>query len=88
MKSSFQKSNYTNSFGHVIDPGDSVVAVGSGRGRTSVRVGVYLGLNELNGKMTSVRVQVKARKWNRKTYQYEEVLRNTAYYSGRIYPLR
>ncbi len=93
-----QAVEFTNHPGHVIKPGDKVVAIAQGYNKSlNIReaeyVGCRIGTTHWNKKehvlSVTVRALFKGRRYNRTTGKYEdfEKIRTSTLPSARIYPL-
>lgn len=93
-----QAVEFTNHLGHVIKPGDKVVAIAQGYNKSlHIREAEYVGCRigstywkkEEHVQSVTVRVNIKGQRWNRETRQYEnfEKVRLSTLPSCRIYPL-
>lgn len=90
---SIQAIDFTNHLGHVIKPGDKVVAIAQGYNKSlNIREAEYVGCRiDSRGNVESVTVRAlfKGRRYNVKAckYEYSEKIRATTLPSKRIYPL-
>ncbi len=88
-----QAIDFTNSLGHIVKPGDKVIAISAGYNHSvKIREAEYIGCRVKNGKVQSVTVRssFKNQRYNHDKGRYEQVehLRLSTLPACRIYPLK
>jgi hypothetical protein len=78
--------SFTNEFGNVIQPGDTVIVVAERYKSVSIKQGRFIGMN---GRRAVVEVKSRRLVWDDssyKKYHYEDYMRRSHLFRNRIYP--